>query len=65
MYKLNVFIGNKGGYGSAGSALGPRYGQGGMKGPMQGKITAYFKSYLYLFIISVGCINFPVQLSLT
>lgn len=32
-----VLIGYNGGYGSAGLGLGPRYGNGGMKGPKQGR----------------------------
>lgn len=37
MYFLCVSIGHTGGYGSAGLGLGPRFGNGGMKGPMEGR----------------------------
>lgn len=32
-----TYIGHNGGYGSAGLGLGPRYGNGGMKGPNKGR----------------------------
>lgn len=33
----SAYIGHNGGYGSAGLSLGPRYGNGGMKGPNKGR----------------------------
>ena len=54
IFTLHVFTGVKGGHGSAGSALGPRYGNGGMKGPMQGSITASLKWPFCSFLVSVG-----------
>lgn len=38
MCLYSVYVGYKGGYGSAGLGLGPRYGNGGMKGPQQGRL---------------------------
>lgn len=36
IYMYILFIGYNGGYGGVGLGLGPRYGNGGMKGPKQG-----------------------------
>lgn len=37
IYVFTIFKGYNGGYGSAGLGLGPRYRNGGMKGPKQGR----------------------------
>lgn len=37
MSVYSACIGHNGGYGSAGLGLGPRYGNGGMKGPNKGR----------------------------
>lgn len=49
-----VSIGHTGGYGSAGLGLGPRFGNGGMKGPMQGRnvlLTVRKNVLIWLFCV--------------
>lgn len=45
----SVLLGYNGGYGNAGLGLGPRYGNGAMKGPKQGGTTLTFKENEYLY----------------
>lgn len=40
-----IYTGFNGGYGSAGLGLGPRYGNGGMKGPQRGRNEFFYISF--------------------
>lgn len=41
--------GYNGGYGHAGFGLGPRFGNGQMKGPKQGENIFTFRSHIHIF----------------
>lgn len=45
MHVYCIYTGFNGGYGSAGLGLGPRYGNGGMKGPQRGRNEFFYTSF--------------------